>query len=151
MVAAQLSKRNRHTEYKPAWHIPQDSIIVFYYQHNSPQDIFPTVQQVRYRILGKPQPKADRAMQRIDTTHTHMRHLPGKYPGIRVNMLNQQIFHQFPIINLFKSKSRTLRQLKETQRHPVGINQRNHYRLVICILACHAYMSLVKMQWVQAI
>ena len=67
MVAVQLSKRDRHTEYKPACQIPKDSIIVFYYQHNSQQEIFPTVQQARYRILGQPQPMGNRTMQRIDT------------------------------------------------------------------------------------
>jgi hypothetical protein len=67
MVAVQLSKRDRHTEIKHACHIPKDSIIVFYYQHTSHQDVFSTVQQVRYRILNNPQLVVDWTMQRTDT------------------------------------------------------------------------------------
>ena len=43
IVAAQVSKRERHTESKRAGSIPKDSIIVFYYQQASNHDIFPTV------------------------------------------------------------------------------------------------------------
>jgi hypothetical protein len=55
ILAVYLSKRDRRTESKPSHLISKDSIIVFYNQQTSHQDVFSAVQQIHYRILGNTQ------------------------------------------------------------------------------------------------
>ena len=95
MVAVQLSKRDRHTEFKQACYIPKNSIIVFYYQQSSHQDIFSTVQQVRYRILGNHQPMGTGQCVVLIQTHTHTRHCLARYPGIQAYMWNLEISQHY--------------------------------------------------------